>query len=136
MTASNVSDLLYHQLAYRSDRQKVISSNIANINTPNYKTKDISFEKQLTQSEQSTDLALTVTNKNHIAFDQTTNTNLKTNQIYEVQGLESQNDGNNVNLDQQISEMAKNSVMQSAITNSITKDSRWFKLVVDSSGKN
>ncbi len=139
MTASNVSDLLYQRLAYSAEKQKVISSNIANINTPNYKTKDISFEGQLTQSvqsSQSTDLALTVTNKKHISLNQTTNTNLKTNHIYEVQGLESQNDGNNVNLDQQISEMAKNSVMQSAITNSITKDSRWFKLVVDSSGKN
>ena len=47
MTASNVTDLLFEQLSFRSNRQKVISSNIANLNTPKYKTKDISFENTL-----------------------------------------------------------------------------------------
>ena len=32
---------------FRGERQKVISSNIANINTPNYKTKDLVFEDEL-----------------------------------------------------------------------------------------
>jgi len=136
MTASNVSDILYQQLAYRSDRQKVISSNIANINTPNYKTKDLSFQGQLDKATKSQDLELMVTNSKHIKFDMEDSKPQPRTKVYEVQGLEEQNDGNNVNLDQQMSEMAKNSVMQSAITNSITKDSRWFKLVVDASGKN
>jgi flagellar basal-body rod protein FlgB len=57
-------------------------------------------------------------------------------QMVEVKGLEEQNDGNNVNLDQQMSEMSKNAVMYDAITNSIKKDSRWFKMMVDASSKN
>jgi flagellar basal-body rod protein FlgB len=55
---------------------------------------------------------------------------------YEVENLQEQNDGNNVSLDKQISEMSKNSVLHDAIANSIKKDSTWFKLIVDASGKN
>jgi len=135
MTASNVSDLLFDQLSFRSDRQKVISSNIANLNTPNYKTKDISFESALDNKKQERDLQMTVTNKNHIRpMDDLSNKNrIKT---FEVDGLEVQNDGNNVNLDQQISQMAQNKVIHGAISNSIKKDATWFKLVVDASSKN
>ena len=135
MTASNVSNLLFEQLNFRSKRQKVISSNIANLNTPKYKTKDISFENSLNNKKYENDLKLFVTNKNHIVKD---NENIKTNKInkFDVQGLEVQNDGNNVNLDQQISQMAQNKIIHGAISNSIKKDAMWFKLMIDASSKN
>jgi flagellar basal-body rod protein FlgB len=135
MTASNVSDLLFEQLSFRSDRQKIISSNIANLNTPNYKTKDISFETTLENKKEENDLKMFVTNKNHISFDNE-KTNTTTIKQFEVEGLEVQNDGNNVNLDQQISQMAQNKVIHGAITNSIKKDASWFKLMLDASSKN
>jgi flagellar basal-body rod protein FlgB len=135
MKPSSITDLLYKQLAFRGDRQKVIASNIANLNTPSYKTKDISFANHLKQAQSNNDLKLKVTNKNHIAFD-TIEPKSQKNQPYEIKNLQEQNDGNNVNLDQQISEMAKNSVMYDAVTNSIKKDSRWFKLILESSSKN
>ena len=47
MEASSISSTLFQQLNFRGERQKVISSNIANINTPNYKTKDLVFEDEL-----------------------------------------------------------------------------------------
>jgi flagellar basal-body rod protein FlgB len=134
MHASDVSELLYQKLNYTSERQKVISSNIANINTPGYKTKDLSFEEHLNKTK-SNDLQLVTTHKNHIAFSSQTHSpsGMK---LYEVENLEEQNDGNNVSLDKQISEMAKNAVMNDAIANSIKRDSRWFKLMVDAAGKN
>ena len=135
MTASNVTNLLFEQLSFRSDRQKVISSNISNINTPKYKTKDISFQSTLENKQNENDLKMFVTNKNHIS---SINTTQKQNTIkeFEVEGLEVQNDGNNVNLDQQISQMAQNKVIHGAISNSIKKDATWFKLIIDSSAKN
>jgi len=136
MTASNVSNLLFEQLKNRGDNQKVIASNIANLNTPNYKTKALSFDDHMSKVVSSKDLKLTTTHVNHIPFYDDSNKKVSKNEIYEVQGLEEQNDGNNVNLDHQMSEMAKNSVMYDAITNSIKKDAQWFKLMVDASGKN
>ena len=136
MKASNVSDLLFEQLKFRSDRQKIISSNIANINTPKYKTKDISFENTLQNKQNENDLKLVTTNINHIKFEKDNISNKTNINHFEVQNLEEQNDGNNVNLDDQISKMAQNQVIHSAISNSIKKDANWFKMVIDASGKN
>jgi flagellar basal-body rod protein FlgB len=135
MNPSNVTETLFNHLSYRAERQKVISSNIANINTPNYKTKELSFESQLQEKNRQKDLELTVTNQNHIKETVDNSKNSKT-KVYEVENLQEQNDGNNVNLDTQMSEMAKNSTIFQAIQASIKKDVTFFTSVIDSSAKN
>ncbi len=134
MNASDISELLYQKLNYTSERQKVIASNIANINTPGYRTKDLSFEDHLNKTK-TNGLQLATTHKNHISASLQTNSP-SAMKLYEVENLEEQNDGNNVSLDKQISEMSKNAVMNDAIANSIKRDSRWFKMMVDAAGKN
>ncbi|MGB9802110.1 MAG: flagellar basal body rod protein FlgB, partial [Arcobacter sp.] len=57
-------------------------------------------------------------------------------EVYEVENLQEQNDGNNVNLDTQMSEMAKNNTMFQAIQGSIRKDVTFFTSVIDASAKN
>jgi flagellar basal-body rod protein FlgB len=133
MDASSVTQLLFQQLNYRSERQKVISSNIANIDTPNYKTKDLKFSDYMNKSQDEYQLQMTLTNKSHMLPQDTSHQPFK---MYEVEGLKEQNDGNNVNLDTQMSEMSKNAVMFEALKNSIKKDASWFKLVVDASSRN
>jgi flagellar basal-body rod protein FlgB len=133
MDASSVTQLLFQQLNYRSERQKVISSNIANIDTPNYKTKDLKFSDYMNKPKDEYQLKMTLTNKSHMVPHDTLNQPFE---MYEVEGLKEQNDGNNVNLDTQMSEMSKNAVMFEALKNSIKKDASWFKLVVDASSRN
>jgi len=134
MNASNVTELLFQQLNYRGERQNVISSNIANIDTPNYKTKELRFKDHLQKSEEANNLKLATTHNMHMSL----NSEKKNRDfdMYDVKGLVEQNDGNNVNLDTQMSEMSKNSVMFSAVKSSIKKDSSWFKTMIDSSSKN
>jgi len=134
MELSPVKSLLYEQLSFRGEKQKIISSNIANINTPHYKTKELLFEQEM-QKVDKNDLKLSVTNKNHIAFDMNT-TPVKGPILQEVKGLEEQNDGNNVNLDTQMGEMSKNSMIFNALQQSIKTDSRLLKSVIESSAKN
>ena len=133
MDASSVTQLLFQQLNYRSERQKVISSNIANIDTPNYKTKDLKFSDYMNKPKDEYQLKMTLTNKSHMLPQDALNQPFE---MYEVEGLKEQNDGNNVNLDTQMSEMSKNAVMFEALKNSIKKDASWFKLVVDASSRN
>ena len=135
MKASSVSDLLYQQLNFRAEKQKVIADNIANINTPNYKTKDMKFDNILQRTQKNNDLQLKITNSKHISSFEPDTKKGRVN-IFEVKGLEEQNDGNNVNLDTQMSEMSKNSIMFDAIKNSVKKDSAWFKEMIAASGKN
>ena len=135
MEASGVSNTLFSHLSFRSERHKVISSNIANLNTPNYKTKDLVFESELKKAGANSDLQMTKTHVNHISFNTSTQNNIKP-QMEFVQGLKEQNDGNNVSLDKEIGDMAKNSIMVDALSNAIKKDSRLFKSVLESSAKN
>ena len=132
MQPSNVTELLFQQLNFRGERQKVISANIANIDTPNYKTKDLRFKNQLELS--TNDLKMVKTHHGHIDNLEQEQKSNKT--VYQVDGLEEQNDGNNVNLDTQMSQQTQNSVMFTALQNSIKKDSSWFKSMIDSSSKN
>lgn len=132
MQPSHVTQTLFENLSFRSERQKVISGNIANINTPNYKTKELVFESELKKAND--DLALKVTHGRHIPFD-LENPKIKGPQVVEVPNLLEQNDGNNVSLDKQISEMSKNTVVFNALQSSIKKDSQWLKAIIDSSAK-
>jgi len=134
MHPSNVTELLFQQLNYRGERQKVISSNIANIDTPNYKTKELRFKDHLQKSEEVNNLKLTTTHNMHMSLNREVKN--RDFEMYDVKGLVEQNDGNNVNLDTQMSEMSKNSVMFSAVKSSIKKDASWFKTMIDSSSKN
>jgi flagellar basal-body rod protein FlgB len=131
MHASNVSAKLFEQLNFRGERQKVISSNIANINTPNYKTKDLVFEDELKKQQL---IQMTRTSSMHMQnIDYKPNSNPR---LIQVPDLIEQNDGNNVNLDSQISEQSKNKIIFDAIQTSIKRDSKLFRSVIDSSGKN
>lgn len=133
MQPSNVTDTLFNQLSFRGERQKVISGNIANLNTPDYKTKELVFEDELKKASKN-DLQLSTTHSNHIPFD-LTKPQHHGPRVVEVPNLPEQNDGNNVSLDQQMSEMSKNSVIFNALQASIKKDSGWLKAVIDSSSK-
>ena len=135
MEASNISSALFSSLNFRGERQKVISGNIANINTPNYKTKELVFENELENVNKTKMLEMHKTNSSHLGNINTSNTNSKPS-LVEVKGLEEQNDGNNVSLDTQMSEMSKNKIIFDAIQASIKKDSRLFRSIIESSAKN
>ena len=134
MNASSVTELLFNQLNFRGEEQKVISTNIANIDTPGFKTKELKFNDQLDKSQSEHDLKLSMTHSRHMNIQ--AQTNEKSYYLNETKGLHEQNDGNNVNLDTQMSSMAQNSMMFNAIQSSIKKDSAWFKSVIDASSKN
>lgn len=135
MKPSSVTELLFKQLNFRAENQKVIATNIANLDTPGFKTKSLAFKNELEKSKEQQMLSLRTTHSSHIQTAQLQG-NSKNYRVEEVKGLPEQNDGNNVNLDTQMSQMSQNNVMFSALQNSIKKDSLWFKTVVDSSSKN
>ncbi len=131
MKSSEVSGQLYDQLVFRAERQKVISSNIANINTPNYKTKDLVFEEALDNSKI---LKLKRTTNDHMHnLEFMRDSNMR---VVQIPGLVEQNDGNNVNLDSQMSEQSKNKILFDGIQAVIKRNSGLMRAVLDSSSKN
>lgn len=124
-------------LDYRSLRQDLIASNIANIDTPFYRPQDIEFESYLSKeankifnSKPSNELELAMTNEGHMKpFDLSSS---RANIFYR-DGHMARNDGNSVDLDVETSELGKNSVMYNALINANKKHRGIFSYAVESS---
>ena len=84
---------LRRQMTMASARQIATTGNLANFDTPGYKTKDITFDQALGQKM----LPLNSTYKTHVGAPGT-----PAAPITEVQGLPERRDGNNVQLDREL----------------------------------
>lgn len=86
-------------------RQKSISSNIANINTPNYKVNKVEFEEHL--SKAISGIAMKKTHSQHFGLD-----NIKDVQpVVKKRETTMLNDnGNNVDIDLEMTELAANEI--------------------------
>ena len=136
---SRTHGLLAKALDYRSARQDMISSNIANADTPFYRPRDIRFEEALAAkkaeilSEKSTQLDLAQTDGSHIPHNNDRSSSKAT--MYFRDGHMARNDGNSVDIDVETTEMSKNSIMFNALISANKKDSQIFKSVIDASSK-
>ncbi|QOY51671.1 flagellar basal body rod protein FlgB [Candidatus Sulfurimonas baltica] len=136
---SRANTLVAAALDYRAARQDMISSNIANADTPFYRPRDISFEDALRAKQaeiykdNSSKLALAKTDSAHIEFrDEKSSYKPKT---FFRDGHMARNDGNSVDLDVETTEMSKNSVMFNALVQAKKKNGAIFKSVIDASSK-
>lgn len=77
-------------------RHRVISHNLANVNTPGYQRLDVDFEQALAQMMKSGDRGM------H---------EIPEPQVFEEQGLKARNDGNNVDIDREIGELNRNAML-------------------------
>lgn len=91
--------LLENMLDYRTKRHKIIVSNIANIDTADFKPSDISFEEQFTKAGK---LPMVTTDTMHIPHSDSTNNSLD----YEI----SQSD-EKVVVDKEMANLAENQLM-------------------------
>lgn len=88
-----VFDWAFKQNEWLSQRQSVISTNIANANTPGYKSKDIaSFEATL----MSTEMPMAATNASHMVPAGVSGPGMATRNVNPAEVLHS---GNDVKLD-------------------------------------
>ena len=111
-------------LDWTAKRQQMLSANIANIDTPGYRAKDVSF------SEEMQSLQLTSTSSGHLdipggnskleTFD--TNTKVK-------------DDGNSVDLDHEMTELTKNGLQYVALIQFVSQKLRTLRAAITESGK-
>lgn len=115
-------------------RQKVIADNIANVNTPRFKGSYVSFEDELAQALQkkqpSSFKAITL-DPRHIQFykPQKDPTQIKARVNVENDTF-FRNDGNNVDINIQMANLAKNSIMYEAMIKRITGSLQMLQTVI------
>jgi flagellar basal-body rod protein FlgB len=87
------------QFAHESHR--ATGQNLANVNTPNYKTKELPFEQLLNQLDNP---------------DSSGTIDVSSFQLKETPGLAERVDGNNVDLDREMAMMKKNALAYQTLT--------------------
>ena len=98
---SKTMDLLSHMLDYRAARHKVILSNIANLDTPDFKPQELTFGASLAEATTNGPAAtLRRTNNKHLAAGSGKETDFKIQQT-----------GDKVDLDREMTNLAENNLM-------------------------
>jgi len=109
---NNALGLYESALTLRSERASVLSSNMANVNTPNYKARDIDFHAQLKQQMrgESGQIRMSASNPAHMGYSSSgSNFRFSSERLYR-QPQQPSIDGNTVEEQVEHAEFMKNSV--------------------------
>lgn len=102
-----IAERMSHYLDLLADRQKLVTANIANADTPGYHTKDIDFQFEF---------------QSLVAGQQPN--------VVEPEGLKTKNDGNNVNMDREMRLLSENSLRFNFVSQVLKGEARSIRLAI------
>lgn len=115
---------LNRSLDVRTARHRVLSSNVANAETPNYTPKDLPFQKILERTvENSSAISLRKTHSRHFPDPITLTSDWSTE-------VEQQPGGEGVNIDEEMAKLAENNLNFQAGVQSLVKKIEALKLTI------
>jgi len=116
-------------------RNEVISQNIANVDTPNYKRKTVKFEEYLDKAMGSSSFKGIKTDKRHISIGSGSvdDADIKVSEDYRNDSIRL--DGNNVDIESEMAEMAKNTIKYNTLIQSLNASFRRIKSVISEGRK-
>ncbi|MNM54164.1 Flagellar basal body rod protein FlgB [compost metagenome] len=130
---ANISESTYNLiksgLNASSLRGEIISNNIANINTANFKRSYVSFEDQFKKS--SSELSLKATKNKHISDNNTSGTA----KVLKDESTSMRTDGNNVDLELEKTNQAANTMLYNALVTSANGKINNLRYVITGGGK-
>lgn len=119
-------------LNFREMRQELISSNIANANTPGFKAKKLDFEEALTRAlDVDGQMKMNATDGRHYNVGGGGFNNLEPEVYDDPNGVVSEN-GNTVDVEAEMSRMAENKLMYDALVQLINKKMGIMKYAINS----
>ena len=109
-------------------RHEVMTNNIANVDTPNFKRSDIPFEEELKRAmESSSTISVQTTNPKHMSLQSSDEPSFV---VVQSNDLTMRKDGNNVDIDKEMTEMAKNNVYYNAYLQMLTSKLTMLKYAI------
>lgn len=112
-------------------RDKAINQNISNVNTPNYKRLTVNFEDELKEAMNNQESKLVTTHRKHLP----TSSNKIKSGISVDKSYSYRFDNNNVNIDTESADLAKNTIMYNAVVNQITNEFEKVKNLISEGSK-
>ncbi len=150
LITSLTSQATHKALDGLAKRHKAIASNLANVDTPNYKRRDVSFEGALEQAIQSNKnkslpkvrptsndepMTMRATRAEHFGIG---NVPVSIEEIHpesiESEGVQFRNDGNAVDVETEMSQLAKNTQKYLALSNIESRSIRSLRSVISGGG--
>ena len=131
--SSEIYQILEKSLNAASWQHKLISNNIANINTPGYKTSEVVFKsklKQILDAGEKTYLPLKLTHPNHIPVVPNFSIDKINPEIVTHTETSLRNDGNNVDIDREMAKLAENTTYYSSLAQLMTLKLGMLKNVI------
>ena len=118
-------DILKNALDASSMRQQAISGNIANVNTPGYKVNKVAFESLLEKAQGGS--GLNKTNEKHFGIQNVSDVKA---QVGKNTTTSVQDNGNNVDIDYEMAEMAANSLYYQSLISQLNSKYSMFRTVI------
>lgn len=103
-------------------REKTIGQNVANVDTPNYKAKDVVFKDELNRS-----LKAYRTDPQHFEFSSSSDPGAY---VRSETGTTFNNNGNNVDMDREMASLAENQIRYQALVTRLNSEFRGINLVL------
>lgn len=150
LITSLTSQVMNKALDGLSQRHKAIASNLANVDTPNYRRRDVSFEGALEKAIQANQnqgsshsqrpasndepLAMRATRPEHLGLNLFQSVDEIQPEMIESDGVQFRNDGNSVDVETEMVQLAKNTERYTAIANLQGRSIKGLKSVIESGG--
>ncbi len=122
--------LLEKTLDLRSMRHNLIISNVANMDTPNYKAFDIIIKEELEKAMGAEKaIKLENTRSGHLPGRETCSGSVKSRAVGSQQ-ITLRNDGNSVDIDREMAKLSENNLMYNALAQVISRKFEGLKNVI------
>ncbi|MEN6350756.1 MAG: flagellar basal body rod protein FlgB [Syntrophomonas sp.] len=130
--SSSTIPLLNKAMDVASDRDTVIADNIANVDTPNFKRRELIFEEKLKKvlDSQTNRGKLNISNPRHIQIGGVNSWQDLQPEIIQMNDESYRNDENNVDIDVEMAKRTKNELYYDTLAQSMTQELRLLRLAI------
>ena len=111
-------------------RNDIIAQNISNVDTPNYKRNTVHFEEYLSQAIDGRGIRGRRTHARHIPVGRQNIDSVDIKVTKDNSSLSMRLDGNNVDIDNEMADMAKNSIKYNVLIQRLSSSYRRMKSVI------
>lgn len=115
-------------------RNKAISNNIANVDTPGYKRQKVEFEQYLSDAIDNKSIEGTITNEKHIPLGKGS-VSQGGIRVIEDKTSSMRLDGNNVDVESEMADLAKNNLMYNALIQKISGEFKKLRTAINEGRK-
>lgn len=121
---------LHHALDYRSAKHGVITSNLANIDTPGYRPQELTFDQELRRAVDNEGISLRKTNEKHFPQSGKDLFSGKGSHALETQEAE-RDESNQLNIDKEMAKMVQNNLLYETSAKLLSKKLDILKAAIE-----